>query len=67
MNQLLKKQIITYLKNISILMLVFISILGCVSKFDIYNNKIIYGGNNFIYTLLLIGYFYLLKNILKYK
>lgn len=67
MNQLLKKQIITYLKNISILMLVFISILGCVSKFDIYNNKIIYGGNNFIYTLLLIGYFYLLKNTLKDK
>lgn len=65
------KNLKTYLKkdleNVIISLLAAVCILGYTSEFDIYNNKINFNGNNFIYIITFFVFFYLFKSIMSLK
>lgn len=67
MSGILKNNIKENFKNVLVAIFTLISILGCISNFDIYNNKIIFNGNNFIYIIIFFVFYYLAKRIISYK
>lgn len=67
MEERLRKKINEYVIIIISLILSFISILGCICKYDIMNEKIIFNGNNYIYIIVLITYFSILRKTIKIK
>lgn len=67
MRENLKNNIKENFRKVLIAIFTLTSVYGYFSKFDIYNNKIIYNGNNFIYIIIFFVFYYLVKSVISYK
>lgn len=67
MTEEVKKTICKYFEYFILFLLAFISLNGLILDFDANDNNIIFNGDNYIYILILIGYFYILKAVNKIK
>jgi len=53
MSKNIKSEILKFGKQIAILILAFLTLLGVISRFDIYNNKILFNGNSYLFLLII--------------
>lgn len=67
MTEEVKKTIFKYFEYFILFLLAFISLNGLILDFDANDNNIIFNGDKYIYILILIGYFYILKAVNKIK